>query len=311
MVQQNNAGKKKIDWWIYPIPFFFLILVAAYLYVQSRPGIMGVGVYYLTPFFCTVVAVVFIIIAVIRSFMRKPFFTPWRIGGFIALIALACSGGIFGKYPSSFDSKPSKVAFRLPLDSTLTVCWGGGTEKTNYHVVAPDQCWAYDLLMMKNDKSYSGDSSKLTSYFIYGQTVLAPANGVVINTADTFPDMPVGVLGGGGIQNPTGNHLVIQVAPKEYLFLCHLQPHSLKVKKGDTVQQGQELGLVGNSGNTSEPHIHIHLQSTTMLAFGEGIPLEFHHYLSGNKYVDHGIPLGGVSKEGKITGEVVRNVDPR
>lgn len=309
MAQQEKSIRKRPDWWIYPIPFFFVIFGLLYLYVQSRPGMMGLVIYYLTPLFCASMGVLFLIIGIVRSFLRRPFFNGWRIAAFISLVILACAGSLFTKYPSSYDNAPSKVAFRVPLDSVLTVCWGGGTEKNNYHVVAPDQCWAYDLLILKDGSSYSGDSSKLTSYHIYGLPVLAPAAGIVDSVVDTEPDMAPGVLGNAA--KPGGNHIIIRVAPKEFLFLCHLQPHSIKVKKGDSVRESQPLAQVGNSGHTSEPHLHIHLQNTKMLSFGEGIPLEFHHYLSNGRYVAHGIPLGGISKQGKIIGEAIQNVSPQ
>ena len=84
---------------------------------------------------------------------------------------------------------------------------------------------------------------------------------------------------------------------------------SIEVKEGDDVPQGQALAKVGNSGNTSEPHLHIHLQDTPRAHVGEGIPLYFHHYRTGGRMVERGMPTGGFSLDGP-TGQVVEHVQP-
>ncbi|MES2762532.1 MAG: M23 family metallopeptidase [Bacteroidota bacterium] len=298
--------KRKIDWWIYTVPILLVITFTCYFIVLSRPGLTGVILFYLAPLLISFLAIIFLLIGIILSLIRRPVFNPWRIAGFTGLILLCFSGIIYNTYPSSYDDKPSKVQFRLPLDTAISVAWGGAEECVNYHVIAPDQRWAYDLMIIKDDRTFTGDSSKLENYFCYGLDVVAPAAGKVVTVFDSDPDMEPGVLGGGTL--PVGNHIVIEVAPKEYLFICHLQPKSIKVKTGDQVQQGQLLGLVGNSGNTSEPHVHIHLQDTKIQSLGEGIPLYFHHYSVNGKYVERGIPTGGIGDDGKFIGQTVKNV---
>ena len=307
---ENLRQKNRIDWWIYSIPVLLILTLSFYLIVHSRPGgLTGIMIFYLAPLLIGFLSILFLIIGIIRSFRKRPFFTRWRIAGFAVLILLCFSGSIYTSYPSSYDDKPSKVQFRLPVDSLISVGWGGAYEKINYHVIAPDQRWAYDLMGVKAGKTFSGDSTKLKNYFCYGQTILSPASGKVIDLFDTDPDMPIGVLGGG--TKPVGNHIVIEVAPKEFLFICHFQPNSVKVKVGDTVEQGQILGLVGNSGNTTEPHIHIHLQDSKTQGFGEGIPLYFHHYTVNGKYLEKGIPTGGFDEDENFTGQTVQNVKPQ
>lgn len=288
------------------VPALVILTIFFYLLIQSRPGILGIGIFYLAPSVVALLAVLFLIWGLIRSASRRPFFSRLRIVGFAGLILLCFTDIIYTAYPSSYDNKPSKVAFRLPLDTMIAVCWGGAEAKNNYHVVAPDQRWAYDLMVMKEGSTFTGDSTQLHNYYCYGLPVLAPANGKVVSLLDTDPDMPVGMLGGG--TDAAGNHIVLKVGPGEFLFICHLQPKSIKVKTGDSVVQGQPLALVGNSGNTSEPHIHLHLQSTEELGFGEGIPMEFTHYLSDGKIINRGIPLGGFDKAGKFIGQFVQHL---
>ncbi len=304
--QSTPKGPKK-DWWVFASLIALLLQGLCYAYLQSKHGgPKGILIFYFAPILFPFISVVFFIIALIKSLRNRPFFNKWRLIGFACLVALGFSGLIYTQYPSAYYNKPCSVAFRLPTDSTLTVGWGGTTVAANYHVGYPNQCYAYDLLITHNGKTHQGDSSKLSSYFIYGMPVLAPCAGKVVYTFDTDPDMAPGAMDGGTL--PTGNHIIMEVAPHQYLFLCHLQPHSILVKKGDTVTEGQKLALAGNSGNTSEPHLHMHVQDNKNFDLGEGIPLLFAHYESNGKYVEKGIPNGGISDDGKFAGEIVKNV---
>lgn len=306
----QQTPKPRIDWWIYSILFLLALAIAFYAIVQSRPGgLTGVMTFLLGPLAVAFFSIIFLLIGIIVSIIKRPFFTKWRLIGFGGLIALCFTSAIYGKYPSYYDDKPSKVEFRLPVDTLITVAWGGGEVEQNYHVEYPDQCWAYDLLLVKDGKTFSGDSTKKENYYCYGLKVVAPAKGKITEAYDKDPEMPIGALGGG--KDPHGNHITIEVAPHEYLILCHLQPGSVKVNVGDSVAEGQELALIGNSGNTSEPHLHIHLQNSKLLSISEGIPLYFHHYTVDGKYIESGIPTGGFDDKGNFIGQTVQNVRKR
>lgn len=197
----------------------------------------------------------------------------------------------------------SAVTFRLPADGLLFTFWGGDDVLHNYHVDAAPQRHAYDFVVWKNGSTYSGDGTAPEDYYIYGQPVLAPAGGTVVAVMDGLPNMKPKTETDS--EHPAGNHVVIQVAEKEYLFLAHMQPGSIVVKVGDTVKAGQVIGKVGNSGNTSEPHIHIHLQDQpemfvydssgkiTGFTTAVGLPIYFSNLLVNGLPVASGEPLGG------------------
>jgi murein DD-endopeptidase MepM/ murein hydrolase activator NlpD len=131
---------------------------------------------------------------------------------------------------------------------------------------------------------------------------------VVVSAHDGEPDMTPGILSN-NLEAPTGNHVFLQLETGTYLVIAHLKQGSLTVKTGETVQEGQIIGQCGNSGNTSEPHIHIHHQrqdpTVYPLNFAEGLPLYFRDH-DGQR-----MPVGGVRIEGDkaiATGDLVRHI---
>ncbi len=299
-----------LEWW--HVPVFLLIPVQVFLYavVQSRPGLVGVLCWYLgsDPLLWTGFAIFWAMIGLIVSNYRRPFRTPWRIATFAGLAVLGLAPSVYRTYPSSYDGSPSTVDFRLPLKGPITVGWGGSTPDVNYHVSEPAQRWAYDLLVTREGMSYTGEGKSLNDYSIYDQPIFASADGEVVRVLDEDPDMPIGQLGGG--TDAGGNQVVLKVAEGQFLFLCHMKPGSIRVKAGDRVRQGDELGRVGNSGNTSEPHLHIHLQDTDDLIVGEGIPLPFSSYRDQTRTIhQRQIPTGGFGFRG-FTGQIVEDIGP-
>lgn len=300
----SSPPQRRGTWWIYAAPVFVVLHGVVLAVVHSRPGPIGALVWYLGPFLLRVLAGLMLVVAVAVSAIRRPFWTRRRSFGFAALVLLLWLPFLYRTYPSSYDDRPSEVAFRLPLDGPITICWGG--REPGHHGAAPDQRWAYDMLVTKNHHLFGPDDDgrELDDYFCYGMTVLAPAAGVVEAVVDGLPDVQIGESDS---RNAAGNHVVLKVADRQFLFLCHMQPGSITVKKGDQVTAGQELAHVGNSGNTSQPHLHVQLQDTPRLHFGEGIPIHFRKYRSNGSVIERGMPNGGVSW-GELVGEIVEHV---
>ena len=105
--------------------------------------------------------------------------------------------------------------------------------------------------MEATDVEYSSiGNSGVSDYYIYGHSVLAPADGLVIYTSDGDPDQSPSAEGWLPHQSVDGNYLAIEVGPHEYVFLGHLRPATIKVHAGEPVLTGQELGRAGNSGRS-------------------------------------------------------------
>jgi hypothetical protein len=116
----------------------------------------------------------------------------------------------------------------------------------------------------------------LGRYFIFNDSVFSPDEGIVLRAIDGIPDL---VPPESDSDAKAGNHVVIQPAGTGlYILLAHMKRGSIRVRKGDRVHAGQILGLVGNSGNTTEPHLHIHcatLDGDDYTGGGTGVPLLF------------------------------------
>jgi murein DD-endopeptidase MepM/ murein hydrolase activator NlpD len=94
-------------------------------------------------------------------------------------------------------------------------------------------------------------------------------------------------------KNPAGNYVLLDHGDGEYSLLAHLIPGSLAVKPADRVVAGQLLGRCGNSGHSSEPHLHYHLQTSAKVGDGDGLPAQFHGYLADGSLVSRGEPQRG------------------
>ncbi len=163
----------------------------------------------------------------------------------------------------------SHTLMQLPFRGEWYVLWGGDNEKVNQHVAVKGQRRAADIVIKGSDgRSYQANGRRNEDYYDYGKEIVAAAPGTVVTAIDGVPDNVPSSM------NPfcaVGNCLIINQGQSEYAVYAHLQPGSQRVHRGDNIQQGQILGLCGNSGNSSEPHLHFHLQDSDILQDGAGI----------------------------------------
>jgi len=129
-------------------------------------------------------------------------------------------------------------------------------------------------------------------FVAFGRPILAPADGVVVAVHDGEPDhaarrsqlalVPY-MLGQAGRlrKGPAaiaGNHVVVELRAGVFAALVHLRRGSLRVAVGDAVVTGQQLGECGNSGNSTQPHVHVQLMDSADLAVARGVPVAFRGY---------------------------------
>jgi Peptidase family M23/Protein of unknown function (DUF3887) len=185
------------------------------------------------------------------------------------------AGLYFKPKAAASEAAPIKhlTELSLPFEGQWLVFWGGDTSALNHHHDVPAQKFAFDLLGVdENGKRHRGDGTKNEDYACFGREILAPAAGVVVEAIDGVRDNTPGSM------NPyclVGNCVVIQHRTNEFSVLAHFQRGSVLVKAGERVKRGQLLGKCGNSGNSSEPHLHYHLQHSPIFQDALGIKVLF------------------------------------
>ena len=142
-------------------------------------------------------------------------------------------------------------------------------------------------------------------FVAFGRPILAPADGVVVAVHDGEPDhaarrsqlalVPY-MLGQAGRlrKGPAaiaGNHVVVELRAGVFAALVHLRRGSLRVAVGDAVVTGQQLGECGNSGNSTQPHVHVQLMDSADLAVARGVPVAFRGYREWVGGSDHPTPV--------------------
>lgn len=141
--------------------------------------------------------------------------------------------------------------------------------------------------------------------------ILAPADATVVAAHDGEPDhtarrspltvLPYLLTQGSrlrrGLDALVGNHLILALADSgPYILLAHLRRGSVQVDVGDLVQTGQTIGACGNSGNSTQPHLHVQVMDTLDLLRTRGLPMEYRDYLEwprgakASRHVDQGVP---------------------
>jgi len=179
-------------------------------------------------------------------------------------------------YPDT-DKQFTKLAYGLPFEGEWYVFWGGRNVLVNYHYEYAGQRYAYDFIRIQDGFSYSGDPTKNESYYAFGQPILAPEEGKVVHVVNDIADnVPVGKM---NEEHPAGNVVVIDHGNGEFSFLAHLLMGSVKVKVGDRVAKGDTVGLCGNSGNSSEPHLHYQVSDKQDLFEGKSIRIRWDNEL--------------------------------
>lgn len=140
--------------------------------------------------------------------------------------------------------------------------------------IAKSEVFAIDWVRLEDGRFYEGDGSRNAQYPSFGAEVRAVADGEVVarrdGMAESTPGQPPTTLE--APQDYAGNALTIRIAPDVYAVYAHLQPGSLTVAVGDRVAAGELLGRVGNSGNSTAPHLHFGLLDSPDILTGTSLP---------------------------------------
>jgi hypothetical protein len=188
--------------------------------------------------------------------------------------------------PTSVDKNPVAV-ISPPLTGEDWVA-ANGPSNTSLHrrALIPinghayiSQRFAIDWVQLNADgKTYTGERGDNKNYRAYGAEIHAVADGVVTQVKDGIPQNIPGANSRAvpmTLETISGNHVIMDIGNGLYAFYAHMQPGSLRVKIGDKVTRGQVLGLLGNTGNSTEPHLHFQICSANSDLGSEGLPYAF------------------------------------
>ncbi|TCM78080.1 M23 family metallopeptidase [Rhodovulum steppense] len=287
---------------------FWLLSVAAALLILMV-ALQGVWVFppWWVPYLLALSLVAAVTLHLIRA-QGRPILPTSRVGYLpvAVLVAIAAWSGAQSWAAISARQIPQGQAIDLgwPLAPGIyLVANGGASPSINAHAALIDPShplhagfggsgYGVDLIAVNRwgIRTAGIQPSEPSAYAIFGTPVLAPCAGEVVMAVDDRPDMTVPLVDDG---YPAGNHVLLRCAGIDIL-LGHFRQGSVQVATGDIIAVGQQIGEVGNSGETGEPHLHIHAQlpGTPERPFsGTPVPIRFEgRFLVRNDIVDLTLP---------------------
>lgn len=214
------------DWWAYL--YIILLIPSLYFFFKKIKGLPWLPAKKLRSRIVTVVMVIFAISTTVST-LEIPFYRDYENG----------------------------ISLDFPLkNGTYIVIHGGSSDMINHHFEAGAQRYALDISKLnESGRRASGLLPKdLSKYEIMGEPLYSPCEGEVLKVENSLKDqIPVE----SDQEHIIGNHVFIY-CQESTIVLAHMKEASVKVKAGDKVEKGTLVGAVGNSGNTTEPHLHIH-----------------------------------------------------
>jgi len=183
---------------------------------------------------------------------------------------------------AGFTYSGDSVFLEFPLHKgTFTVIQGGDSPFINHHH-HPESPLKYSLDITKlntiGNRCYGFYPKNINNYAIYGEPVYSPCDGMVKIAVEGIDNSKIAEP---DTTNFRGNYITINFGEIN-IVLAHLKPGSLLVREGDSVRQGEKIAEVGNSGFSSEPHLHIHAEIQDAEAFMGSRPVAI--LFNGNFY---------------------------
>lgn len=261
------------------LSILIIVLVAGTYLTDGMVGVYAwLGILFLAPIIGIILLVlssIFIIYKLVKKEKVREISTTCILAIILSSPILILMNCIVIPYPSNIEKATPSLTVSWPFNGETVVGSGGNSIESNKaHIMIPAERWAYDLVM----EPYEVGSEVLEEYGIYNKEVLAPISGTIAEAYDEEDDIKANSE---EYKSTLGNYIYLKIEETgTYLFLGHFKKGSLTVKSGDHVKAGQVLGRVGNSGTSSEPHLHIHHQKQgpdeiIHPIVAEGLPLYF------------------------------------
>ena len=219
-------------------------------------------------------------------------------GAVMVLLAIDESGQLtdFSVQPvpsvprDDYSDYQDATKLRLPFNGDWMVLQGGRTLYDNANAGSEDNRYTVSFIFAKDGMTYENTGRKNSDFYCYGQPVLAPAAGTVVQAGVAAQDHPPGRVPEVASR---GNYVVIAHGNSEYSMIPYLKAGSVKVRPGQRVKQGDVIGECGNSGSSPFPHVEFSLQNTRGFPLPKTLPAQFVDYVADGKPVPIGEPLRG------------------
>jgi hypothetical protein len=153
----------------------------------------------------------------------------------------------------------AEVRIAPPFEGAWVVLQGGDSPLQNHHLVAYNQHFALDLVRLKDGRIFA-DGDGNAAVHSWEEPLTSPADGTVVLARGGMEDAD-GANFVTELEDAAGNVVVIELDSGHFVVLAHLRQGTLRVREGDRVRTGDPLALVGNSGNTTMPHLHLQVQT--------------------------------------------------
>ncbi|MCG9880466.1 MAG: M23 family metallopeptidase [Bacteroidia bacterium] len=280
--------KVKTDFFVYGLKFYFFLGLLAFLadipvwflsVAQFRaiaPALpLNILIFVLTWISVQEIILCFTVSdSLINQFIKRILF--FLVSIFCSTSFILAAFIVPGTY--QFPNDSTLVRLDMPVNGTWMAANAGQEKWVNYHNNFAPQNFAIDLIKLnEEERFFTNSGSDTLDFFSFGDSVFAPTNAVVYKVVDGFPAQVVSK----GIDtiNPAGNYIELDLGLNQFLFLAHLKAGSIAVNEGDTITVGQFLALAGNSGNTTFPHLHIHIQDRPTIndTLAKGLPFLFNN----------------------------------
>ncbi len=218
----------------------------------------------------------------------------------LVLILASCTDTLIGDNGEQDEeiylNYQTKTDLELPFAEEWYVFVGGRTHLDGgHHFVTrgTGQRYAYDIAIVIDRSSFSGDSKNNEDHYCFGKRLNAPGDGKIIALENNIDDNYISGTVNSDIDENTiaGNYIMIDHLNGEYSMMAHFKKGTIIVSVGDTVIKGQEVGKAGNSGNSTGPHLHYHIQNTPEYLDGIGLPAQFLNYYADDVLIERGEPV--------------------
>jgi len=151
--------------------------------------------------------------------------------------------------------------------------------------------FAVDFILLDSAGKYArGDEDSIRNWYGYAAEVLAVADGVVVKTRDDFVESPtLSAHPKYPAEQATGNFICLKIGEGRFVFYEHLQPGSIRTRPGQKVKRGQLIARLGFTGQTTGPHLHLHVADSDSPLGAEGLPFVFDRFTVLGGYPDFGV----------------------